>query len=81
MESQELTLLLIVVVISLIGVSLYAAWLWLNLWFTHRAMDRIAVIQANPAQHEPPTGNGCAGLFLGLTMLAAVGGLLVYASW
>lgn len=81
MEAQDLTLLLLVSVILLIGVSLYAVWLWLNLWFTNRAMGKIAVIQANPGQYEPQTRNGCTGLFLGLMIFAAIGGLLVYANW
>jgi len=59
MQAQDIELLFVLVLFLLAGVSLYAVWLRLHLWFTDQALRRIAVIQTSQLQNEPQTTGGC----------------------
>jgi hypothetical protein len=77
MTSQELEALLYTLLGLLICISLYAAWLRLNLWFTHQAFSRIAVIQASQEAPAQPERNGCGGILLLLLVIAPLLTLLI----
>lgn len=80
MSAEGFGFLLMLAVVLLVGTSIYALWLWLNLWFTRQAFSRIAVIQATDNPRDTPKGGGCALLFLVLLVLATLFALLLMIS-
>lgn len=78
MTKQELTLMLTVAIILLIGLSLHVIQLRLKLWALKRSWDHIAVIQARTPPEEPPS-NGGASLFIGAMLITVLLGFVLIA--
>jgi flagellar basal body-associated protein FliL len=74
--SQERELLLLIVAVLLAVVSLYSAWLWLNLQITRRVISAMPIIQPANGHTDTQTSGGCAGLLVILLVVVFVIALL-----
>lgn len=64
-------------VIGLITVSLYALWLQINLWFTNRIIERMAIIKTFNEPNSSASGFGCLAIVLMIIMGVIVFGFLL----
>lgn len=77
MRSEVIELLLLATASALLVVSLYAVWLWLNLWFTRQVLSWMPVITGSNEHSTSQSGSGCGVLLFLLLIIGILSGLFL----